>query len=333
MKLLILHAHRFELWNAPAWLAERLRADFPQLEVEHLTSYEGVERAIAGADIFLGWSLRPEQLAHAKKLRWLHSPAAAVHQLMTPELIAHPVVVTNARSVHGPVVAEHALALMLALAKRIPQATRYQDQRTWSQQLLWDQQPRPRELSGATLVLVGYGAIGRAAAHLASAFGMRIIVVKEHPERVPDHLITGSPDHQILGPGQLDSALARADFLLLAAPVTPKTRGLINAARLAKMQRSAYLVNVSRGPLIDDAALIGALREQRIAGAALDVFEKEPLPADSEYWTLPNVLITPHSAALTEKLWERHYALLAENLRRWIAGRPLLGVVDKHAGY
>lgn len=329
MKLLLAIHHRFALWNAPAWFAERLRRDFPGLEVVHLTSYENLAAHLPDADILFAWSLKPEQLALARRLRWVHSPAAAVHALISPELAATNIQVTNARDVHGPVVAEHALALMLALAKRLPAALRYQQQRTWSQQQLWDDSPRPRELSGSTLLLVGYGAIGRAVARLATAFGMEVLAVREHP----DHPLTGSPDLQIRHTDQLDSLLPRADFLLLAAPLTEKTRGLVNAARLARMKPTAYLVNVARGPLVDDDALIAALRDRRIGGAALDVFEREPLPPDSPYWKLPNVLITPHSAALSERLWERHYALFSDNLRRFLAGEPLLGVVDKHAGY
>ncbi|MBI2677835.1 MAG: D-2-hydroxyacid dehydrogenase [Candidatus Koribacter versatilis] len=334
MKLLITTHHRFELWNAPPWFAERLRAAFPQLEVTRLAGYDRFAAELPAADILIGWSLKPEQLALAHRLRWIYSPAAAVHALLSPELAATNIVVTNASAVHGPVVAEHALALMLALAKRIPQIVHYQDQRAWAQQSLWDQAPRPRELSGATLALIGYGAIGSTAAQLALAFGMDVLVVREHPEPATrSSQLAPHNSIQQFGDAQLDAVLARADFVLLAAPLTPKTRHMINAERLARMKPGAYLINVARGPLIDDAALIAALRENRIAGAALDVFEREPLAADSPYWQLPNVLITPHSAALTERLWERHYALFTENLRRFLAGQPLTGVVDKSAGY
>ena len=344
MKVLILAYHRFALWNAPAWFAERLRADFPQLEVTHLESYDDLARELPTVDIFLGWSLKPEQLALAKKLRWIHSPAAAVHGLLSPELAATSIVVTNASSVHGPVVAEHALALMLALAKRIPQAVRYQDQRIWAQQILWDadngEAPRPRELSGSTVAFIGYGAIGSTAAQLALAFGMKVLVVREHPASSTEHRVSSTersagvpPAIEQHGTRELDDVLARADFVVLAAPLTAKTRHMIDAGRIKRMKPTAYLINVSRGPLIDDDALITALREKKIGGAALDVFEREPLPADSPYWTLPNVLITPHSAALTERLWERHYALFSENLRRFLAGQPLANVVDKSAGY
>src|SRR4051812_15126748 len=275
MKLLITVQHPFALWNAPAWLPERLRADFPQLEVTQLDSYEHIARELPSAHIFLGWSLKPDQLALAKNLRWIHSPAAAVHALLSPELAATNIVVTNASSVHGPVVAEHALALMLALAKRIPQAVRYQDQRTWSQQILWDETPRPRELSGATLAVIGYGAIGSAAAKLALAFGMDVLVVREHPERPearaarpeqveqafrpadkpPKAPPASAAEVRQFGPGDLDRVLEESDFIVLAAPLTPKTRHMLNADRIKRIKPSAYLINVARGPLIDDAAL------------------------------------------------------------------------------
>ena len=132
---------------------------------------------------------------------------------------------------------------------------------------------------------------------------------------------------------QIDELLALADYVVLCAPVTPSTQGLMNAARIAKMKPDACLINVSRGPLIDEPALVDALRQHKIGGAALDVFAKEPLPADSPLWDSDNLLITPHTAGLTEKIWERHYALYTENLRRFLSGEPLLGVVDKRKGY
>lgn len=343
MKVLIVLHHRFELWKAPSWLAERLRRDFPEHEFVHLDTYEGMEAHLADAEVFIGWSLRSGQAAAARKLRWIHSPAAAVHELLRPEIVHSEIVITNARHIHAPVVAEHVLAQIFALAKRLPSAFRYQQRHTWAQVQLWDERPRPREVAGSALGLVGFGSIGSEVARRALALGMRVLAVREHPERtdgvIPSERVPGArvegplPNPEIFGSDRLDEVLARADFLVLAAPLTPATRGLIDAARLARMQPSAYLINVSRGPLIDDAALIAALRERRIAGAALDVFTDEPLPPDSPYWDLPNVLITPHSAAVTDKLWERHYAQIHENLRRYLSGQPLLGVVDKLRGY
>jgi D-2-hydroxyacid dehydrogenase (NADP+) len=328
MKLLIAIYHPFELWTAPPWFVDRLRARFPEHQIVQLAGprYEGLEREIADADALIGWSIRRGQFAHAKKLRWIHSPAAAVHQLMFPELVGSDVVVTNAREVHGPVVAEHAIALMFALAKRLPSAMRYQQQKIWAQTNIWEEKPTSSEISGATVCVIGMGSIGREFAMRAQALGMRVIGVREHPER-------GGDANEVVGMEELERVLPLADYLVLAAPLTKRTEHMINAQRLARMKSSAYLVNVSRGPLIEDDALIAAIREKRIAGAALDVFSEEPLPPESPYWTLDNVLITPHIAAVTEKLWERHYQMISENFEHFIAGRPLLHVVDKRRGY
>ncbi len=326
IKVVIAVRHPFELWNAPAWVSERLRGQFPEIEVVHLPDYKALDQEIVDADVFIGWTIRAEQIRAGKKLRWVHSPAAAVHQLMIPELVSSQIVVSNAAEVHGPVVAEHAIALMLALAKRLPSAMRCQAQHVWSQEQLWNERPRPREVAGATLLLVGLGSIGANVASRALALGMRVIAVREHPGNRMEGV-------EVRGSGELDNLLAEADFMVLAAPLTERTRHIINAERLQRMRPEAYLINVARGQLIDDPALVEALRSRQIAGAALDVFAAEPLPADSPYWDLDNVLITPHSAALTEKLWERHYALIADNMRRFLAGEPLRAVVDKRSGY
>ena len=328
MKLLIVLYHRFELWNAPDWLAPRLKTEFPQLEITHLRRYEGVEEALHDAEIAIAWSLRPEQFKAAANLRWIHAPAAAVHQLLFPELIQSEVLLTNAREVHGPVVAEHVIAQIFALAKKIPQAVNLQHKKIWGQELLWREKPPPREVMGSNLGLIGLGSIGREVAQRAAALSMHVLAVREHPGKG-----TAAGVHQVYGPDNLDLLLSRSDYVVLAAPVTPTTRVLINAERLHTIKAGSYLINVSRGPLVDEDALISALKEGKLAGAALDVFSKEPLSPESPLWEMENVLITPHSAAITEKLWERHYALIAENLRRYLAHRPLLSLVDKRAGY
>jgi phosphoglycerate dehydrogenase-like enzyme len=326
-KLVICVRHAFELWTAPAWFSERLRKDFPQLQIAHLPDYKNLTEEIRDAEVFIGWSLRAEQVAAAKKLRWVHSTAAAIHQLLSPELVAGDIALTNSTQVHGPVVAEHALALLLALAKRIPSAVRLQQQGVWGQTILWEERPRPREVSGATLGVVGLGSIGGELAGKAHALGMRVIAVREHPEKG-----TGGTD-AVYGLADLSRLLRESDYLVLAAPLTEKSRGLMNAERLAQMKAEAFLINVSRGALVDEPALAAALEKHTIAGAALDVFAAEPLPAESLLWRLENLLITPHTAAVTERLWERHYDLLADNLRRYLAGQPLRGVVDKSRGY
>ncbi len=326
MKLVIVVYHRFSLWQAPTWFSDRLRGDFPGLEVVQLADYSGLDRELVDAEMAMTWSLRPEQVAAAPKLKWIHSPAAAVHLLMIPEIVDSDIIVTSARGVHGPVVAEHAIALVLAMAKRLPSAAKYQQQRRWSQDEIWQEQPRPREIAGATLGLVGLGSIGLEVARLATALGMRVVAVRQ----------SGKPStsiDRVFPPDELTAMLRVSDYVVLAAPVTPQTRGMFGSGAFAAMKPDAYLINVARGALVDQEALVQVLRGKKIAGAALDVFEKEPLPRESPLWEMENVFITPHSAALSEKLWERHYALFTENLRRFEAGAPLLGVVDKRAGY
>jgi len=327
MKLLIAVHHFFDQWNAPEWFAERLRGDFHELNVVHLPDYKRLEAEIVDADILVAWTIRPEQIICAKRLRWIHSPAAAVHTLVIPEVVNSNIQITNAREVHGPVVAEHVIALIFALAKKIPGSVALQHEHVWGQQILWDEVPRVREVASATLGLIGLGAIGRPLVRSAKALGMRVVAVREHPEKGSDGADV------VLGPAQINEAFGQADYVVLAAPLTDSTKAIANAQRLALMKPTACLINVGRGAVVDEGALAAALREKKIGGAALDVFPKEPLAADSPLWDLPNLLITPHTAALTEKLWERHFAQFSENLRRYLAGQPLLATVDKRKGY
>src|SRR6202166_5027339 len=327
MKLLIFVHHPFDQWNAPAWFSKRLQQQFPQLNVVSLPDYKRVDDEIIDAEIVIAWSIKPEQIAAAKKLRWIHSPAAAVHQLMFPELIHSEIVLTNAREVHGPVVAEHVMALIFALAKKISASVRLQQKHVWGQQILWDELPRIREVAGATLGMIGLGSIGRPVVKSAKALCMGVYAVREHPEKGSEGA------DEVFGPGQIDEIFRRSDYIVLATPVTESTKAIASFERLALMKSDACLINVGRGPLVDENALSAALRGKKIGGAALDVFPKEPLTADSPLWDVPNLLITPHTAALTDKLWERHYALCSRNLVRDLTGQLLLAVVDKRKGY
>ena len=327
-KLLIVTHHRLPLWIAPEWFAENLRRAFPELQVVRLTTYEGIEHEIADAEILFAQSLRAEQFLCARKLRWIHSSTAAVHQFLFSELVNSDVVLTNAREVHGPVVGEQVIAMILAMARRIPQDVRFQQKHFWGQEALLLQNLCPREIAGTTVGLVGLGSIGHNVAKRASAMGMRVICVREHPEAPkPDYV------EEVLPSARLNELLGRADYVVLSPPVTPATRGMISREQLAAMKPDAVLINVGRGPLIDEPALIEALHERKIGGAALDVFEEEPLPAGSRFWDLDNLLITPHTGGMTEKLWDRHYELFSENVRRYLQGQPLLGLVDKKRGY
>ncbi|HEV2397258.1 MAG TPA: D-2-hydroxyacid dehydrogenase [Candidatus Sulfotelmatobacter sp.] len=328
MKLLFVVHHRFELWRVPAWFILRLREQFPQVEITHSESYEGVEQDLQKSEIIFTISLRAEQFALCQKLRWIHAPTAAVHQFLFPELVNSDVALTNSTEVHGPVVAEHVIALLFALAKKIPQAAVLQQKHIWGKEKIWKEGAPPVEIAGATLGLIGVGSIGRRVARMASTLGMRVIAVREHVEK-------GKPEgvEAVYSPDQMEEVLRQSDFIVLAAPLIAATEKLIDAERLAMMKSTAYLVNVGRGPQVNESALAEALRTRQIAGAALDVFEREPLPEDSPLWDLESLLITPHTAGVTNKLWYRHYDLFSANLRRYLAGESLQHVVDKRRGY
>jgi D-2-hydroxyacid dehydrogenase (NADP+) len=326
-KLLLCVWHPFTLWRAPEWLPARLRERYPAMRVVHLTDYSRLMEELPDSNIFVGWSLRPQQFFTARKLKWLHSTAAGVAQLMYPELRASGIAVTNASGVHTVPIAEHVIGLLLAMARRFPSAFRHQAARHWGQQDIWNESVHPRELRGATLLVVGLGAIGREVARLARALGMRVVGVTRSGQDaagVTDRVVPAS---------DLDALLPEADFVVLAAPETPETHQLMNAARLARMKPGAYLVNVARGSLVEESALVAALREHRIAGAALDVASEEPLPESNPLWSLENCFLTPHLSGATDSLWERQAELLCDNLDRWFSGRELRNRVNLDRGY
>jgi phosphoglycerate dehydrogenase-like enzyme len=326
-KLLICVWHAFSLWNPPAKMAERIRVRWPEMRVVHLPRYDHIAEELPDSDIFVGFSLRPEQFAVARKLKWLHSTAAGVGQLMYPELRESGIELTNASGVHRIPMAEHILGVLIALARRFPDCMRYQEQSHWAQQELWNAAVRPRELRGQILLFIGFGAIGREVAKIIRPLGVRVWAVTRSGR---DEEGLGE---QVFPATKLDEALPQADFVVLAAPETPETRGMMGAREFALMKPSAYFMNVSRGALVDEPALISALERKAIAGAALDVTSREPLPPESPLWKLENAFITPHMSAVSEHLWERQTDLLMENLERWFAGRELLNRVDLKRGY
>jgi phosphoglycerate dehydrogenase-like enzyme len=326
-KLLICVWHPFTLWRPPADVAVQVRRRWPEMNVVHLPTYDRIQDELPDTDIFVGYSLRPEQFRFARKLKWIHATAAGVMQLMYPELRASGVAVTNASGVHAVPMAEHILGMLIALVRHFPLAVRYQLERRWAQQQIWDRPLRPRELAGQVLLIVGFGAIGRELARRVRPLGMKIWGVTRSGQGD-----TALAD-RILPATQLDQALHEADFVVLAAPETPETRHLIGARQLAAMKPTAFLINVARGSLADEAALVQALQRRTIAGAALDVAQQEPLPPESPLWTLENVFLTPHISSASEFLWDRQTALLLENLERWFSGRELLNQVDLERGY
>jgi phosphoglycerate dehydrogenase-like enzyme len=281
-------------------------------------------RDIADADAAFG-TIPPDVLAAARRLRWLQAPQAAPPAgFYYPELVAHPAVVTNFREIYNDHISAHIMAFVLAFARGFHY---YMPQQMRAEYL-----PRPLDtgvvhLPEATALILGVGGIGAEAARLCHAFGMRVIGVDARRSYPPQGV------EELHGPEKLDELLPLADFLIMTIPHTPATEGLINRQRLRRMKPSAFLINIGRGMTVCLADLVAALHAREIAGAGLDVFEIEPLPADHPLWAAPNVLITPHTAGFGPYLDDRRLDILLDNCRRFALGQPLRNVVDKAAWF
>ncbi len=308
-------------------MAEAIRKRWPETRVLHLPNYDRLPEELPDTDIFVGYSLRAEQLKAAKKLKWIHSTAAGVAQLMYLELRDSGIMVTNPSGIFSVPMAEHTMGLLLALARNFPDSVRGQDRAKWSQQEIWDKPQHLTELNRNVLLIVGYGSIGREVAKRARGFDMRVWGVTRSGKGEPAHA------EKIFAASQLAEALPGADYVLICAPETAETKHLIGAAEIAKMKRGARLINVGRGSLLDEAALVQALESGGLGGAALDVTETEPLPAESSLWKAPNLFITPHTSGVSDRLWDRQAAILIDLLERWFDGRELFNQVDFTRGY
>ncbi len=326
-KLVICVWHPFTEWRPKPILSESIRKRWPELRVFHLQNYDQLPAELPDTDIFVGYSLRADQLKDAKKLKWIHSTAAGVKQLMYPELQNSGIVVTNPSGIFSVPMAEHTIGLMLALARNFPDTVRQQDRSNWSQQELWDKPQQLTELNGLTLLIVGYGSIGQEVARRAKAFDLRVLGVTRSGKADRTYL------DGVFPATKLGEALPQADFVLLCAPETDETKHLIGAEQLAKMKPGARLLNIGRGSLLDEAALIPALQSGALGGAAIDVAQTEPLPAESPLWKAPNLLITPHTSGISDRLWNRQSEILMNLLERWFDGRELFNRVDFKRGY
>jgi D-2-hydroxyacid dehydrogenase (NADP+) len=302
---------------------EDLRASFPDVDFMPATTPEEQLRAAPDADAIYGVPTR-EAFRAARKLRWVHRPGTGIDDIgRIPELVDSDVVMTNVRLTHANAMADHVFAQLLALTHRVPQA--WDDQRAHR----WDTRGydnRVVEITGKTMGIVALGGIGMAIARRANGFGMRVLGVDAHAKDVPEWL-------EAWGVERLDEMLAASDVVAVAAPLTRQTRRSIDRRRIGLMKPGAYLFVVSRGGIVDEAALAEALRDGGLAGAGLDVTETEPLLADSPLWETPNLLISPHASALTPQMWAGRFEVYKENLRRFLAGEELLNVCDKEAGY
>ncbi|MFQ5857734.1 MAG: D-2-hydroxyacid dehydrogenase [Anaerolineae bacterium] len=322
-------------------LLDRLRAVSPALEVvqhtaHNLDEFREYPKLKEVEILYYGW-LKPPAPADIPSVRWIQLHTAGANQLLGAPILQSDIAITTASGVHSTPITEYTFAQILAWQRRIPLMLHYQQRGEWPT-ARWDQFAVP-ELRGATLGVVGYGRIGKDVARLGVAFGMNVLAVRRSHSPDPAYpRWTSAPDWddgvvQVLDSAGLYGLLARSDYVVIALPLTDETRHIIDADALRAMKPSAYLINIARGPVIDEQALVRALQEGWIAGAGLDVFEKEPLPADSPLWEMDNVILSPHVSGFTPLYDTRATDLFAENLRRYLAGERLLNLFDPNRGY
>jgi D-2-hydroxyacid dehydrogenase (NADP+) len=307
---------------------QKLHAAHPQVEVAIVEEVDGFVRMGPGAAaviVFPGFPIPEPWLLPGARLRWVQSITAGIDDLLTPELLAAGhVAITATKGPMGPLMAEHAVLLMLALARDLTGFLQDQAQRRWRR--LSDER-RLVQLYGKTIAILGVGAVGGNLARICQAgFGMKVLGLARTRRAAP------YVDRYFKKP-ELHAALAEADVVALCLPLTPETKQIIDAGVLAAMKPGAYLINVARGGLVDEEALAAALQSGKLAGAGLDATAVEPLPAHSPLWTMPNVIITPHVAPGRDRLAEHMVDFWCENIRRFVEGQELLGMVDRYAGY
>ncbi len=327
MRVLISIVQRVTQWTIPDHQVARLRRTFPDVTFVHAMSREQAVRGIADAEVAFTWKTTPDLLAAAARLRWVHSSAVAVGTIDLAALAARGVRVTNSRGIQSGPMADHVMGMTLMLARKLHACLRAQPEGRWIQNELAGDRA-PWSLAGRQMGIIGTGTIGIAVACRAKAFGMRVVGMRRRAAgEVPPSF------DAIVGPDALEALVRDSDVLVLAAPLTPATERLVGARELALMKPEALVINVGRGQLVDDEALVAALEAGRIGGAGLDVFAHEPLDPASPYWRLPNVIVSPHVSGFRADHWDAVIDLFAENLRRFRAGEPLLNPVDPSAGY
>src|SRR5262252_5805556 len=300
--------------------ASRIADAVPELTVVVAKDLEEAGRVVGGAEAAFG-TMPPALLRQATRLRWLQAPQAAPPAgYYYRDLIEHPVVITNFREIYNDHIGAHVMAFVLAFARGLHVYLPQQQRRQWKK---LPPDTGVLHLPEATALIVGVGGIGGEIARLANAFGMRVIGIDERRAAPPPGVA------ELHRAAALDELLPRADFVILTVPHTPETEGFMNRARFRRMKKTAFFINIGRGMTTRLDELAAALQAGEIAGAGLDVFEREPLPADHPLWTMPGVLITPHTAGFGPYLDDRRYEILLENSRRFLGGQPLRNVVDK----
>lgn len=327
MNVLVFVSWPVRAWSIPDEKVSVLRARFPDIDFTHASTPDAARAEVARADVAFTPFMTAEMVAAADRLRWVHSPAAAVEGLLPLSALAERgITITNSRGIQAIPIAEHVMGGLLVLSRRFDRTLEAQREHRWIQNDLADDWPWL--LHGKRMTIVGLGTIGLAIAERAAAFGMHVTGVRRHADRPSPPSVA-----QTFGADQLDRALTGCDVLVIAAPGIASTQQMIGARELALLNPGAVVVNIARAAIVDQKALMDGLESGRIGGAVLDVFEREPLDAASPFWSMRNVIVTPHSSGFRATHWDDVTALFIENLERYRAGKTLLHPVDAAAGY
>jgi phosphoglycerate dehydrogenase-like enzyme len=307
--------------NLPDREVTDLQRSFPDCELRHDNESAADARWLREVEAVFTEEPLPDALVQQMpSLRWLHVTRGGVNAYLTAAVKARPIQVTGSKGVHGIVFSEFALACIFAFAKKLPESLEAQRLKQW-------ERLQPIEVAGQTLGIVGLGMAGDELARKAKALGMRVVATKRTLIEKPDYVDTlGAPDY-------LPTLMEQSDYVVLLLASVPSTFNIVGENELRRMKPSAYLINLSGGRAIEEALLVRALKERWFAGAALDAFARQPLPADSGLWSLPNVIITPRIAGITSRKWPALLPIFTDNLRRFLAGKPLRNVIDKELGY
>lgn len=327
MKILISIQQPVSQWQIPAEGVETLRRRFPHIQFIYATTPEERAEGLREADAAYTWILGADELKTAPKLRWVHTSAVAVETLCLREMFARSIMVSNTRGVQAIPIAEHVMAVLLALAKQMPFVLESQAQSRWAQNEFTGDR-LPWLLHGRTLGLIGVGTIGSEVAKRAQAFGMRVIAMR----RRPAYGVIGHVE-QVYGLADLSDFLGQCHALVIAAPLTPETEGLMGAAQFSLLPQGAVVINVGRAKIIDTGALMASLDAGHLAGASLDVFPQEPLPSEHPLWTTPNVILTPHTSGFRRGHWDEVIQLYGDNIERWLKGEALKYRIEPELGY
>jgi phosphoglycerate dehydrogenase-like enzyme len=327
-RLAIYLPHPLPIWRLPQDYMEKIRrAAGRRFEIDLPVNEAGLVKVLPEIEVLYAWGLAQRLVTQAPKLRWIHTPLTGVDRLLNPDLRATAIRVTCSRGVNSVAVAEHTFGVILALTRGVAEAVQAQGLHRWRQTELYARKPPLTELKGKLLGIYGVGEIGRELAVRAQAFGMKVWAVARTTKTAPSGV------DKLLPATRAETMVRMADVLVLALPLTPETQGLFGERLLRGMKSSAILVNIGRGGLVQEPALVRALREGWIGGACLDVFGTEPLSQSNPLWGMPNVVITPHVAGLHPDYMARSADLFLDNMKRYLGGKPLLNEVDLQAGY